>query len=94
MQGAPLIGYFYNEGYLRTSSREFTVGNLTNRMIHLTNDAVQKGGKDYGKYEMGNKVSFEEFSTFLQKEKEINFYEQVLPLIKERVGDTMGALAN
>ena len=25
-------------------------------MIHLTNDAVQKKGDDYGKYENGNKV--------------------------------------
>lgn len=30
-------------------------------MIHLTNDAVQKKGTDYGKFENGNKLSFSEF---------------------------------
>ena len=30
-------------------------------MVHLTNDAVQKKGDGYGKYEKGNKVSFDEF---------------------------------
>lgn len=35
-----LKGYWYADGYLRTSCREFTLANLSNRMIHLTNDAV------------------------------------------------------
>jgi hypothetical protein len=35
-----LKGYFYNDGYLRTSSKEFTTDNLSNRFVHLTNDAV------------------------------------------------------
>jgi hypothetical protein len=35
-----LQGYWYNEGYLRTSSKEFNIKNVTNRLIHLTNDAV------------------------------------------------------
>ena len=34
--------YWYEEGYIRTASKEFTIKNLKNRMIHLTNDAVQK----------------------------------------------------
>ena len=52
-----LQGYYYNEGYIRTSCKEFTLKNVTNRMIHLTNDAVQKRSDDYGKFESGNKVS-------------------------------------
>ncbi len=51
-----LQGYYYNEGYFRTSCKEFTLKNVTNRMIHLTNDAVQKKSDDYGKFESGNKV--------------------------------------
>ena len=35
-------------------------------MVHLTNDAVQKKGDNYGKFEKGNKVSYEEFSKFLE----------------------------
>lgn len=33
-------GYFYKEGYLRTSSREFSIDDLDNRYVHLTNDAI------------------------------------------------------
>jgi hypothetical protein len=32
--------YFYRDGYLRTSCREFTLDDVSNRYIHLTNDAV------------------------------------------------------
>ncbi|CAD8057988.1 unnamed protein product [Paramecium primaurelia] len=59
-------GYWYTEGYVRTSSKEFSMKNLTNKMIHLTNDAVQKKGEDYGKYEKGNKVSFEDFGVYIE----------------------------
>lgn len=36
-------------------------------MIHLTNDAVQKNSADYGKYEPGNKLSYNEFQLYLDK---------------------------
>lgn len=29
-------------------------------MIHLTNDAIQKKGEEYGKFEGNNKISFAE----------------------------------
>ena len=54
-------GYWYQEGYIRTSSKEFTLKNLNNRMVHLTNDAVQKKSEEYGKFECGNKISYSEF---------------------------------
>lgn len=37
-----LKGYFYEDGYIRTSSREFDLDNLDDKFIHLTNDAIQK----------------------------------------------------
>ena len=49
--------YWYQDGYIRTSSTEYSLHNLQNKMIHLTNDAVQKNSDDYGKYENGNKVT-------------------------------------
>lgn len=56
----PLISaYFYPTGYIRTSSYEFTLKNCSNKYIHLTNDAVQKKGAEYSKYESGNKVRYE-----------------------------------
>lgn len=33
-------GYWYQEGYIRTSSKEYNTKNLDNRSIHLTNDSV------------------------------------------------------
>jgi tubulin---tyrosine ligase len=35
-----LRGYFYEEGYLRTSCKEFSMKNIDNKYVHLTNDAV------------------------------------------------------
>lgn len=35
-------GYFYQGGYLRTSSHKFELDDVEDRFIHLTNDAVQK----------------------------------------------------
>jgi hypothetical protein len=59
--------YVYDEGYLRTSCREFSIHDLSNKFVHLTNDAVQKKAHDYGKFEAGNKLSYNEFQQFLDK---------------------------
>jgi tubulin--tyrosine ligase len=32
--------FIYEEGYLRTSCREYSINNLANKFVHLTNDAV------------------------------------------------------
>lgn len=56
-----LKGYIYDDGYIRTSSREYNIKKLNNKLIHLTNDAIQKKSDDYGKYEAGNKISFKEY---------------------------------
>ena len=58
-------GYFYHDGYLRTSSKEFSLKN-SNRLVHLTNDAVQKKSDDYGKFEHGNKLNYTEFQKYLE----------------------------
>lgn len=51
-------GYWYTEGYVRTTSAEYTL-KFSSGSVHLTNDAVQKNLPDYGKYEKGNKISYE-----------------------------------
>lgn len=56
-QNGNMQGYWYTDGYMRTTSREYNTKNEKNRMVHLTNDAVQKNSNDYGKFESGNKVS-------------------------------------
>jgi len=54
-------GYWYEDGYIRTTSKEYSLKNIENKFIHLTNDAVQKKGETYGKFENFNKVSFPDF---------------------------------
>ena len=74
--------YFYEEGYLRTSCREFNVNNLQNKFIHLTNDAIQKKAEDYGKFEPGNKMSYLEFQSYLDKNHSplnVCFERDILP---------------
>ena len=44
-----LKGYWYREGYARTTSAEYTLSK-GGCNIHLTNDAVQKSLPEYGKF--------------------------------------------
>ena len=85
-------GYFYNEGYLRTSSREFSLKNLSAKIIHLTNEAIQQKYDEFSKFEPGNKVRYIDFERYLKlnySKKNISFYDDFLPKIKNLVGDTM-----
>lgn len=58
-------GFFYRDCYFRTSSKEYSIENLSNKFIHLTNDAIQKNSDDYGKFENGNKLSINDFQRYL-----------------------------
>ena len=59
-------GYWYETGYIRTTSYEYTVKNSYNS-VHLTNDSVQKSLPEYGRYEKGNKLSYDEFEKYLKR---------------------------
>lgn len=56
-----LKAYFFKDAYVRTSSKKYSLTNISDREAHLTNDAVQKNSKNYCKYEEGNKMSFSEW---------------------------------
>jgi D-alanine-D-alanine ligase-like ATP-grasp enzyme len=86
-----LRGYFYEEGYLRTSCKEYTTDKLDNKMVHLTNDAIQKTSPDYGKFESSNKISYAQYQKILMDQKNISFTQTVLPRIKEQVTDVFKA---
>lgn len=89
-----LQGYWYQDGYLRTSCREFTLKNVSNRYVHLTNDAVQKKLDDYGKFESGNKLSYVEFQKYLDSINiKTDFVKDVVPKMKEQVRDSMRAVS-
>jgi hypothetical protein len=52
--------YWYQEGYLRTSTKEFSLKNMS-KSVHLTNEAIQIRYDDFGKFELGNKLSYQDF---------------------------------
>jgi Tubulin-tyrosine ligase family len=84
-------GYFYLDGYLRTTSAEYSVKDVTNPFVHLTNDAIQKHSAEYGRFENGNKLSYRDFQKYLETvypDKKINFFTSILPSIKKIVKDT------
>jgi hypothetical protein len=62
-----LRAYWYGEGYIRTSSYPFSLFELEDSMIHLTNDAIQKQSKSYGNHEEGNKISYIELQRYFDK---------------------------
>ena len=62
--------------------------------MHLTNDAVQKDGESYGKFESGNKLSYADFDKLLLKERNVSFYSTILPKIKKSVADVFHAVGS
>ena len=83
-----LQGYLYREGYLRTSSEPFTLEKhlLRSQFVHLTNNAVQKNGPLYGKFEAGNQVSFDTFQAYLTAHAPgISLRNDLIPRIKSLV---------
>lgn len=58
-------GYWYQEGYVRTSSFFWSLNEMEDKFIHLTNDAIQKNCEEYGKYEPGNKLTFNDLQRYL-----------------------------
>jgi tubulin monoglycylase TTLL3/8 len=92
--GGNIKGYVYDEGYIRTSSYEFDINNF-DRLIHLTNDAVQKRDKNYGKHEPGNKMSYSEFQIYIDKyhgELNVCFERDMVPQIQKMATDVFRAV--
>ncbi len=93
--GGNMKAYVYEEGYIRTSSYEFDINNLHDKMIHLTNDAIQKRDKNYGKFEPGNKMSYNELQNYLDKyfgDLNICFERDMLPQINKLTADVFRAV--
>ena len=89
-----LWGYWYKDGYIRTASKEFSLKNVANKYIHLTNDAIQKRSDWYGKFEDGNKLSYKEFQKhfdFNHSDWKIDFENKIYPQMKKLVSDTIKA---
>ena len=82
--------YFYRDGYVRTCAEKYNLKNVKNNFIHLTNDAIQKFAVGYGKFENANKLSYAMLQEYLETvDKNINFFNDILPPIKQIVLDTI-----
>ena len=62
--------YFFKEGYIRTSSKEYNTEStgFDDEFVHLTNNAIQKNCPGYGQHEDGNQLSFSQFQEYLKIE--------------------------
>ena len=87
-----LKGYWYEVGYIRTTSYEYTTKNSFTS-VHLTNDAVQKYLPDYGRYEKGNKISYDDLEKYLKREfnGRYSFFKTIYPQMKKIAIDSMKA---
>ncbi|MBN3278968.1 TTL ligase, partial [Polyodon spathula] len=75
--------YLYKEGVLRTSSEPYDSSDLQDKTRHLTNHCIQKEhSKNYGKYEEGNEMFFDEFSQYLLNSHNAALDSSILPQIK------------
>ena len=61
--------YFFKEGYLRTSWEDFSLKSedVCKPFVHLTNNAVQKHAENYGQFEDGNQISFNDFQSYINE---------------------------
>ena len=82
MSNGILKGYWYQEGYVRTSCYKFNLTQLKDSMVHLTNDAVQKNCGDYGRYEEGNKLSYSDLQRYIDGIIKKDFFTTVYPQMK------------
>ncbi|XP_076989820.1 tubulin--tyrosine ligase isoform X2 [Tamandua tetradactyla] len=71
------------EGVLRTASEPYHADNFQDKTCHLTNHCIQKEfSKNYGKYEEGNEMFFEEFNRYLTSALNLNLESSILLQIK------------
>jgi hypothetical protein len=73
----------YTEGYIRTSSNEYTLKNFDN-YIHLTNNCLQVHGDGYGIHESGNTLSYETVEKYFREQfphLDFRFEDHIIPRI-------------
>ncbi len=86
-------GYWYRYGYVRTTSAEYSLSG-TAGAVHLTNDAVQKTLPDYGRFEKGNKITYEDLDAYLKKgDPSFDFQRQIYPQMKATATSAIHASA-
>lgn len=76
--------YLYREGVLRTSSEPYNSSDLQDMTSHLTNHCIQQEhSQNYGRYEEGNEMFFDEFRQYLLSVHSVCLETSILPQIKQ-----------
>ncbi|ESO94229.1 hypothetical protein LOTGIDRAFT_118802 [Lottia gigantea] len=76
--------YLFNQGVLRTASESYNVSDLTNITSHLTNHSLQQEkSKNFGVYEEGNEMFYDEFNEYLLKTRGETMEARIIPQIKD-----------
>jgi hypothetical protein len=77
--------FWYESGYIRTSSYLYSLEDKDNLKVHLTNEAVQVTDKStFGKFEPGNKIYYPEIGEYFSQHqaflaKQATFEDFVVP---------------
>ena len=76
--------YFFEDGYVRTATNNFSLENLEDQFIHLTNEAIQMHCDSFSKYEKGNKLTLSALEEYIRNttKKEYLFARDTLPQMK------------
>ena len=75
--------YMFNEGHLKCCSVKYDL-DACDSFSHLTNYSFQKYNNNFGKYEKGNEVSFDDLQYNIQVNynNKVNFKSEIMPKIK------------
>ncbi|XP_056290819.1 tubulin--tyrosine ligase [Pseudoliparis swirei] len=85
--------YLYREGVLRTSSEPYDSSDLQDMTSHLTNHCIQKEhSHNYGRYEDGNEMFFDEFRLYLLNTHNVTLEASVLPQIKHIIKSCLSCI--
>lgn len=83
----PLMIWFYQECYIRLSTSDYDLSDISNRFSHLTNNSINKHAKNFEK-EAGF-LSQDDFAQYLREANYPGysdpFYERIQPRMKEIV---------
>ncbi|XP_033106353.1 tubulin--tyrosine ligase-like [Anneissia japonica] len=75
--------HLFKEGVLRTSAECYNAGDYSNTISHITNHCIQQEySENFGKYEEGNEMFYEEFDRFLDKYYKTSLELSILPQIR------------
>lgn len=90
--------YLYRNGVCRTSSTPYSLKDLSNPFVHLTNHCIQAAHPDFAKQEAGNEVFFDGLQTYLDGLEDSQVHPRLcvvchlLPQLQRVVVDTLLAV--